>query len=991
MKKLLFLIPILLIGFIIFTGQKSTDNLSEKWDLDPSMTQLVVTGPSYPVLPSRPVDYVFSTKPRFYNTPFGIVTVTPNVRVHPTTNTNQSEVIIVRHPLNQNIMFASCNMTTIGSPLFISEGVYVTTNGGLNWFGSDSLQSVPVIGHGGDPGPTIDKNGRFIMTHLGYLTSGMYANYSTNNGLNWSSTYTIATGPQDKNLAGSDDEPTSPFYGRSYCVWTPFTSTVKPIAVSFTSNGGVSWSAPQNINNPPSPYRTSQGCDVRVGPGGTVYVTWRDHGGSPFTGKRVGLGKSTNGGVNWTVTKQAFAMNGVRDNTFGTYGIRVPDFPRIDIDKTGGPRHGWIYIVTNEYNLAPAGSDADVVINASSDGGATWPASLRKRVNQDPMNNGKLQFFPAIRVDEFGGVNIVYYDNRNTASDSAEVYVARSMDGGSTWTELLVSDHRFKPTPIAGLANYYSGDYIGITSGNAKIWPVWMDNSTGTYQEWTAGIIIANYPLNSFNLQTPSSGVTITSFPNSSTPVTFTWDTSATGASYKWIFGTSLPTRQITQQSSVNSLTMTLGQLDIILAGLGVQPGNQLVGAWDVWAFRPNPPQNDSLKAANGPRAVTLKRGVPVLSAFNLSSPPTGTQITTSPFNDTLVNMKWTRSGDGTTYKWKFGSPTISTPLITLNANGSGYDSLLSIKNSSLDSVLASVGVLPGGMKVGQWAVWAYNGSDSLKSSQTWAMTLRRAAISVLFYDPFSTGTGKWTITNDGGTCVWQIFSTPYPNNYTLPPTSSSPVFSADADECGSGTTLRSTATVANNINCVGYENISLEFDNDWNAIDAQDQAIVEASYNGGSTWVTIISWGGTDVRNTHEVKPLPGATNIPNLKIRFKSIQPGWDWWWTIDNVTIKGDLVTGVANNEGQIPKTYALWQNYPNPFNPTTKISFDLPKPGFVTLKIYDILGKEVANLVNEVRNAGRYNIEFNGGNLSSGVYYYRIQAGEFMQVKKMVLIK
>jgi len=206
MKKLFFIIPFLLIGLIIFTGQKSNDKESAKWDLDPSMTKLIVTGPSYSQLPSKPVDYVFSTQPRFYNTPFGIVTVTPNVRVHPTTNTNQSEVIIVRHPINQNIMFASCNMTTIGGTLFISEGVYVTTNGGVNWFGSDSLQSVPVTGHGGDPGPTIDKDGRFIMTHLGYPTSGMYANYSTNNGLNWSNTYTIATGSQDKNLAGSESQ-----------------------------------------------------------------------------------------------------------------------------------------------------------------------------------------------------------------------------------------------------------------------------------------------------------------------------------------------------------------------------------------------------------------------------------------------------------------------------------------------------------------------------------------------------------------------------------------------------------------------------------------------------------------------------------------------------------------------------------------------------------------------------------------------------------------
>jgi len=436
---------------------------------------------------------------------------------------------------------------------------------------------------------------------------------------------------------------------------------------------------------------------------------------------------------------------------------------------------------------------------------------------------------------------------------------------------------------------------------------------------------------------------------------------------------------------------MTLGELDIILAGLNVTPGNKLVGAWDVWAFRQNPPQNDSLKAANGPRTITLKRGIPTLATFNLSSPPNGTQINTSPFNDTLVHMRWTRSGEGTSYKWKFGSPTIANPMFILEANNYGYDSLFSIKNSSLDSALASHGVQTGDSIAGEWAVWAYNGVDSLKSTQTYSLSFRRANIVALFYDPFTYGTGNWIITDNRVNCVWQIFSAPYPNSYTLPPSSSSPVFSADADECGSGTTTITTATVANSINCVGYENILFEFDNDWKTYANLDSAIVEASYNGGSTWVPIISWGGTDVRNTHEVKPLPGATDIPNLKIRFRSIQPGYDWWWTIDNVIIKGDLVTAVTKNEGQIPTDYALSQNYPNPFNPSTKIKFDIPKSSYVKLIVYDVLGREIRTLMNEKLNAGRYNVNWNGSSYPSGVYFYKLIAGDYVSVKKMILLK
>lgn len=94
---------------------------------------------------------------------------------------------------------------------------------------------------------------------------------------------------------------------------------------------------------------------------------------------------------------------------------------------------------------------------------------------------------------------------------------------------------------------------------------------------------------------------------------------------------------------------------------------------------------------------------------------------------------------------------------------------------------------------------------------------------------------------------------------------------------------------------------------------------------------------------------------------------------------------------SNVNSIPKVYSLSQNYPNPFNPVTNIKYQLPKDGFVTLKIYDITGREIARLVNEQKQAGFYAVQFDGNSLASGVYFYRLQTGDFVQVKKMVLIK
>ena len=89
--------------------------------------------------------------------------------------------------------------------------------------------------------------------------------------------------------------------------------------------------------------------------------------------------------------------------------------------------------------------------------------------------------------------------------------------------------------------------------------------------------------------------------------------------------------------------------------------------------------------------------------------------------------------------------------------------------------------------------------------------------------------------------------------------------------------------------------------------------------------------------------------------------------------------------------IPTSYALEQNYPNPFNPSTTINYQIPKDGLVSLKIYDALGREVKTLLNEYKSTGKHSVQFDASHLASGVYFYSIHAGDFVDVKKMMLIK
>ena len=103
--------------------------------------------------------------------------------------------------------------------------------------------------------------------------------------------------------------------------------------------------------------------------------------------------------------------------------------------------------------------------------------------------------------------------------------------------------------------------------------------------------------------------------------------------------------------------------------------------------------------------------------------------------------------------------------------------------------------------------------------------------------------------------------------------------------------------------------------------------------------------------------------------------------------------EIGSGISEvyDEKYIPNEYNLLQNYPNPFNPTTNIQYSLREAGFVTIKIFDILGREIATLVNEEKSAGIYVINFDSSIIPSGIYFYQIQSGNFIETKKMVLSK
>ena len=147
-----------------------------------------------------------------------------------------------------------------------------------------------------------------------------------------------------------------------------------------------------------------------------------------------------------------------------------------------------------------------------------------------------------------------------------------------------------------------------------------------------------------------------------------------------------------------------------------------------------------------------------------------------------------------------------------------------------------------------------------------------------------------------------------------------------------------------------------------------------------------------------HEINLLNKFSAGDNILIRFRLYADGFvtGWGWVIDDLEIQGRLV-GVEDEKNNVPNTFSLSQNYPNPFNPTTTIRYSIPSnvrremSNVTQLKVFDILGKEVVTLVNEAKQPGIYEIAFDASALASGIYYYRLKAGDFTETKKMILLR
>lgn len=198
-------------------------------------------------------------------------------------------------------------------------------------------------------------------------------------------------------------------------------------------------------------------------------------------------------------------------------------------------------------------------------------------------------------------------------------------------------------------------------------------------------------------------------------------------------------------------------------------------------------------------------------------------------------------------------------------------------------------------------------------------------------------------------------------------------------------------------LNVSAYPSVYLSWYQKYALEAGYDYGYVDVSSNNGSTWSRIASFNGLDSATwklqSFDITPFVSGSS--NMLVRFRDScdsNTNWDGWY-VDNINVTAyQLVpTDIGSNQGNLPVRFDLSQNYPNPFNPVTSIEFGLPKDEMVSLKVYDMLGREVRTVINEFRKAGTYQVGFDASSLSSGVYFYRMQAGMFTEIKRMVVVK
>jgi len=431
--------------------------------------------------------------------PMSVTENSPDVPVVDVSSSTQSENSIFVDRNAEDIALNSNNSTSPNGPPSYGADYLYTFDFAETWDGSIHG---PAGDNDGDPAACIDNTGRWYVGFI--FNSGQAVSYSDDQGQSWTRVQ-VAPKPGngfndmcDKNHLWVDTKPGSPYENYVYDAWTDFGGPHdNQVVFKRSTDQGVTWDSKISLSDGVNAGSHCQGVNLSSGPNGEVYAAFAVYDGGALIERAMGFCKSLDGGATWEPAFRAIDnIHGIRADGV-PQNMRTASFPSMDVDISGGAYDGNIYIVWPNRGVpgVNAGPDIDVYMMRSTDGGDTWDTPIR--VNQDKIGEGKTHYQPWISVDPANGViSVVFYDNRNTAANQAEAWVATSSNGGETWEDFKVSDVSFTPSPIPGMAGGYFGDYLAISSYNGHVYPTWTDNRSGHAMTYVSPFetIVVNAP-----------------------------------------------------------------------------------------------------------------------------------------------------------------------------------------------------------------------------------------------------------------------------------------------------------------------------------------------------------------------------------------------------------------------------------------------------------------------------------------------------------------
>jgi carboxypeptidase T len=324
----------------------------------------------------------------------------------------------------------------------------------------------------------------------------------------------------------------------------------------------------------------------------------------------------------------------------------------------------------------------------------------------------------------------------------------------------------------------------------------------------------------------------------------------------------------------------------------------------------------------------------------------------------------------------------------------SDYDSIYSGQSENNLSQLIKFGITSSAVVMDEMKFFVSVKQEGIVTSLD-TIRINVGKPNILYSENAENGTSHWSRSGTG-ILADTTFVDPYDGNKNF----------SDSRYGNARDNSNSFFNLLDTINLVGSANPRIEFAMKWAMETTFDYFRIQISTNFGSTWTNMPG------RYTRTVSGQPSYTSIQHwkneqinlnayigqkVKIRFSFITdsgvPGDGYYFDNFKVINYTDTLVSVNSIAGIVPDEFRLYQNYPNPFNPSTVIRYSIKENAFVKLKVYDVLGNEVATLVNQNQLRGSYNYQFSTVNyqLPSGIYYYKLESGDFSEVKKMILLK